>query len=196
MSKPKNTGKRTTTYAVLKEEYEEMMAKQQKEFDKLKELMAATEKQLEHERNARIEEKAEMEGKDIDPTVGKISDITEITGGTRMEQLKLNEGRKVNLTSYVYDDLFAHVKFLSDESFAASPKILERAMQKMGVEEEWDKLQHSEDTKKEIRVALTHRRSYCKGKVFEKFRGKCNLIVVCQLSFLYTNICWLVCIVP
>ena len=113
-----------------------------------------------------------MLGKDISPSLGKISDVTEMTGVVRIEQLlKLNNGRKANLNAYVHDVLFSHVKFLSDESFAASPKILEEAMETMGIKEEWDKLQHSEDTKKEIRIALTHRRSYIKGQVFKKYKG-------------------------
>ena len=184
MSKPKNTGKRSNT-AGLREQYEELMAEQQKEIDKLKEVMAATVRELEHEKNARIEEQAEMTGKELNPTVGKISDITEMTGGTRIEQLELNEGRKVNLSSYVYDVLFPHVKFLSDDSFSRSPKIMEEAMKKMGVEEEWDKLQHSEVTKKEIRIALTQRRSYLKGRVFDMFKSKYASHMVCLDSILH-----------
>ena len=108
-----------------------------------------------------------------------------MTGGTRIEQLELNEGRKVNLSSYVYEVLFPHVKFLSDDSFSRSPKILEEAMQKMGVEEEWDKLQHSEDTKKEIRIALTQRRSYLKGRVFDMFKSEYASHIICAVSILH-----------
>ena len=156
---------------VLKEVHEQVIAEKQKELDKIMELLAATNYALEQEKHARAKEQAEMVGKDIDPTVGKISDVTEMTGVVRIEQLQLNNGRKANLNAYVHDVLFSQVKFLSDESFAASPKILEEAMETMGIVEEWDKLQHSEDTKKEIRIALTHRRSYIKGQVFKKYKG-------------------------
>ena len=168
-SKQRNGGKKNNT--VQMEEHEKVMAEKQREIDRLTDLWEATKTALEQEKNTRSE-KAEMEGRDINPTIGKISDITNMTEGTRIEQLQLNEGRKVNLNAYVHDVLFSHVKFLSDDSFTASPKILEEAMQKMGVKEEWDKLQHSEDTKKEIRIALTYRRSYCKGNVFKKYKRK------------------------
>ena len=99
------------------------------------------------------------------------------------------------MNAYVHDVLFLHVKFLSDESFIALPKILE-AMETMGIKEEWDKLQHSEDTKKEIRIALTHRRSYIKGQVFKKYKRYVQLnrfIQYCILLYLLTLL--LVCLV-
>ena len=174
MTKPKDTG-RKSNYAVLKEEHEQEMAEKQKQIDEMKEIVSALknacEERLVQAGNTRNEGRTELEV-DIDPTVGKISDITNITEGTRIEQLQLNAGRKVNLNAYVTEALFSQVKFLSDESFKASPKILEEAMKRMGVVEEWDKLQHSEDTKKEIRIFLSHRRNYSKTRVGLKYKGK------------------------
>ena len=187
-SKNNNKVKRKNDALVLREEHEQVMAEKQKELDKVMELLAVTKTALELEKHARAEEQAEMVGKDIDPTLGKISDVTEMTGVARIEQLQLNNGRKANLNAYVHDVLFSHVKFLSDESFTASPKILEEAMLSMGIQEEWDKLQHSEDTKKEIRIALTHRRSYIKGQVFKKYKGGYNLTASSNIVFFNTNI--------
>jgi hypothetical protein len=170
MTKPKDTG-RKSNYAVLKEEHEQEMAEKQKQIDEMKEMVSALKEQLVQAGNTRNEGRTELEV-EIDPTVGKISDITNITEGTRIEQLQLNAGRKVNLNAYVTEALFSQVKFLSDESFKASPKILEEAMKRMGVVEEWDKQQHSEDTKKEIRIFLSHRRNYSKTRVGLKYKGK------------------------
>ena len=86
----------------------------------------------------------------------------------------------MNLKIYVTEVLFLQVKFLSDESFAVSPKILEEAMKRMGVQEEWEMLQHSEDTKREIRINLLHWLSYCKGRVGRKYKGKSKLPIVCE----------------
>ena len=89
-----------------------------------------------------------MLGKDISPSLGKISDVTEMTGVVRIEQLlKLNNGRKAYSNAYVHDVLFSHVKFLSDELYTASPKILEEAMltmltMRIQEEWEWDMLKH------------------------------------------------------
>ena len=125
-SKNNNKVKTKNDAFVLREEHEQVMAEKQKELDKVMELLAVTKTALELEKHARAEEQAEMVGKDIDPTVGKISDVTEMTGVVRIEQIQLNNGRKANLNAYVHDVLFSHVKFLSDESFTASPKILEK----------------------------------------------------------------------
>lgn len=66
--------------------------------------------------------------------------------------------------------LFSEIKFIDDNTFKESPKILEGAMKKMDVDKEIEKLQHSESTKREIKYCLAHRRSYSKIRHAKKVR--------------------------
>ena len=54
-------------------------------------------------KNARTEKQKGMLGKDIHPSLGKISDVTEMTTVVRIEQLLIDNGRKANLNVYVHD---------------------------------------------------------------------------------------------
>ena len=168
-----------------KEKLESELIKKQGQIDELmKELEArkrADEKQLEEEEMAKARNIGMMVTADKDvyaEVSNNLSDVSERSGGSQIAQLPLNKARNLHLALYVKETLFADVKFLDEESFKASRKIMEEAMQKMGVEKERDKLQHREDTKKEIRIAMTQRRSYHTGRVFEKFKGKCDLNIL------------------
>ena len=87
-------------------------------------------------------------------------------------QLPLNACRIVNLKKYVNDVLYSEIKLMGDETFKASPKILEQAMEKMGVVSELEQIQLSEATKKEIRYLLSQRRGYSMRSVGKKYKGK------------------------
>ena len=95
MTKP-NTS-RKSNYAMLKEGHDKEMVEAQKEIDKLKEMLDSTNKVCKDllEKDTANEGKTSVEGKEItQTTVGKISDMTNITTGTRIEQMPLNpEGR-------------------------------------------------------------------------------------------------------
>ena len=54
------------------------------EKQKVMERLASTKTALELEKHAKLEEKAEMMGKELDPTLSKISAVTEMTGVARV----------------------------------------------------------------------------------------------------------------
>ena len=166
-----------------KEKLESELIKKQGQIDELmKELEArkrADEKRLEEEEEMAKARNIGMmvtADKDVYAEVSNnLSDVSERSGGSQIAQLPLNKARNLHLALYVKETLFAEVKFLDEESFKASPKIMEDAMKEMKIEDDMEKLQHSVATKKKIRYELSHKRSYVKGEVYKKYKGNVRI---------------------
>ena len=112
-----------------------------------------------------------VEGISVGEEVCDFSEVSSKSRSTVIEQMKLIPGRKINCHIYISTVLFPEIKFIDDAIFKESPKILEEAMNRMGIEGEIEKLQHSEDTRREIKHCLAHRRSYCKDQQVKKYKG-------------------------
>ena len=155
----------------LQEQHTVEMAEKEKEIEKLKEMLEETKKtcgeRVEKEIAAREAEKNmrnEVPARSINTNL--------VTMSTQIEQLPLNACRIVSLKKYVSDVLYSEIKFISEEIFKGSPKIVTGAMKMMGVVSELEQLQLSEATKKEIKFQLSQRRAYSKKRVREKYNGK------------------------
>ena len=160
----------------LKEQHANEMEEKDRALEALRKEMEERqeeyEKQLEDARKARCVETTLMEGMQVGGNVGNISEVSSKSQGTLIEQLPLIEGMKVNCKVYVNTTLFPHLKFVEDDTFKESPKILEEAMKRFNVVDELEKVQRSEAAKREIKNCLTIRRSYMKGRQADKYIGK------------------------
>ena len=162
----------------LKEKYEKEMAEKDMEMEALRKEME--EKIREDERKyaddattARCVQATDMEGMQIvGERMGNISEVSSHSLSSRLEQLPLNDAQKINCNIYVTTILYSEIKFIDDDMFRGSPKLLEETMKRMGVESEKEKLQLCDATKREIKYSLTHRRSYCKSRLATKYQGK------------------------
>ena len=168
MSRPNSKSNRE-----LKEKYERDMAEKENEIDMLKELLEETKKtcreQVENEIAARKVLTAELE-----ETKDRVCETGNYAGqklSTQLRQLPLNACRKVNLKTWIIDTLYSDLKFISDETFNTSPKILEEAMKRMCVVNELERLQLGEATKREIKYQLSQKRAYSMKIVGKKYRG-------------------------
>ena len=160
----------------LQEQHAVEMAEKEKEIEKLKVMLEETEKtcgeQVEKEIAAREAVMKELEEKKKGCEVGETGNCTGLRKSALIVQLPLNACRIVNLKKYVNDILYSEIKLMGDETFKASPKILEEAMKWMGVVSELEQIQLSEATKKEIRYLLSQRRGYSMRSVGKKYKGK------------------------
>ena len=177
-----NNSWKTMTKAANKntatERLKDRLEEQDKAMEELKRQMEEKEKEFEERvtneintRRCAEQETIPVEGISVGGEVCNVSEVSSKSRSTVIEQLKLIPGRKINCHIYIYTVLFPEIKFIDDDIFKESPKILEEAMNRMGIEGEVEKLQHIEDTKREIKHCLAHRRSYCKDQQAKKYKG-------------------------
>ena len=111
---------------------------------------------------------------ELEKTKDRVCETGNYTGqklSTQSRQVPLNACRKVNLKTWITNTLYSDLKFISDETFNTSPKILEEAMKRMCVVNELERLQLSEVTKREIKYQLSQKRAYSMKIVGKKYRG-------------------------
>ena len=163
----------------------ERLEQQEKKMEELKGELEEKEREFQERLTEEIEARCAVrdktllvEGMDVGGEVGVISEMSSKSRATYIEQEQLIPAQKVNCHIYCYTVLYPAVKFIDDETFRESPRILEDVMKKMGIETEIGRQQHLEDTKREIKHCLVHRRSYCKDQNARKYKGT-KLIVFC-----------------
>ena len=156
----------------FKAHYDNEIAAKQKEINELATTLAATKRAFEeHIEKERCRREAAMTGGDGNEINGSVR-IANNTSHPQIEQLSLNTARKVSCNHYVVQTLYSEMKFMTDETFTVSPKILQEAMEKMGVKDEKEQLQLSEATRKAIKYYVSQKRSYPKKQIKKKYTGK------------------------
>ena len=152
----------------------QQLAEQAKAMEALRNEMAEKQKEfetrLEDEVKARREEKTRMEGMDVGGEDEVY--ISDVSSKSIIEHKQLNDGQTVNCRLYVVQSIFPEVKFVDDDIFKESPRILEETMKKIEIFGDREIQQHIEDTKRVIKYALQHKRSYCKLQHAIKYKGK------------------------
>ena len=158
----------------LKAHYDNEIAAKQKEINELAATLAATKKAFdEHVEKEHCRREAVMNRGDENVMNGSVRiENNGRPSHPKIEQLTLNTARKVSCNHYVVQTLYSEMKFMTDETFTVSPKILQEAMEKMGVKDEKEQLQLSEATKKAIKYYVSQKRSYSKKQIKKKYTGK------------------------
>ena len=117
--------------------------------------------------------------KKIDILKGKLNSATsgaDSSGDTTQEmyQKVLNEGQRASISAYV-SSLFKRLKFLNNETLAAFPNVLQKALRQLVVVEKKDTQENYKTaTLKEMRYQLSQKRQYSKKQIMKKYLGtKC-----------------------
>ena len=168
----KAAGKKTTN-----DRLKEKLAEKEKEMEELRKEMEeksrAFEARLAETLNMKSTEIPQLEEVYVSGEVGTVSDVSSKSQSMLLiEQMGLVAGRKANCNIFVTQELFPEIKIIDDDTFKDNPKILEGAMNKMNVVTDRERMQLSEATKRAIKYSLCHRRSYCKLRHADKYKGK------------------------
>ena len=154
MSRPKRKSNRE-----LKDKYEREIMENENEID-VERAVGGDEKNVQRaSRESGCCQKVLMT--ELEETKDSVCETGNYTGqqlSTQIGQLPLNACRQVNLKTWITDaPLYSDLKFISDETFKTSPKILEEAMKRMCVVNELEGLQFSEAAERELPNINCHR---------------------------------------
>jgi predicted nucleic acid-binding Zn-ribbon protein len=122
------------------------------------------------ERIKQLEEDLDKERQQIDG--GRATPIAHV-------KKELNIARLTNLKSHVGKELFKKLKFMNDETLSSHPQIMNGVWAKLNITDENEKVEYQEDVVKEMKRDFSHRRSYCRKGIMEKYKSK---KMVCRLN--------------
>ena len=98
---------------------------------------------------------------------GSSSEASQVT-----HQKELNEGQRAGIGAFV-SNLYKKLKFLNNETLAAYPNILKKAMEQLVVVRSNETVENYKNaTLREMRYQLSQKRQYSKKQVMKKYLGK------------------------
>ena len=87
-------------------------------------------------------------------------------------QKELNEGQRASIGAYV-SNLYKRLKFLNNETLAAYPNVLKKALEQLVVVKSNETVEiYKNATLREMRYQLSQKRQYSKKQVMKKYLGR------------------------